>query len=766
MGGGKGGGSQTIGYHYLFDILFGLGRGPINQLVEIKVADKTAWSGAAMDNTVFGISKPSLFGGEKKEGGIQGPFRLFMGRHDQVLPGSGSANCGKSGPYSGSRTLPNVKTAIGGLISEFRGTTMLWYSGLISSMNPYPKEWSFRVRRHSKGWFNDDPWYAVMAKVELASGTIEAMNPAHIIYECFTNPEWGRGLPAAMIDENSFVYAANKLCQEGFGLCMAWQRKEEIDQFVNLVLEHIAGGYYTDPETGKIVLKLVRSDYSEADLPLFTPTSGLLDITDEDDASQSEAFNEIIGTGRDPITNEDFNVRVHNLASRHSQSGFNTLDKDFSGIPTKDLLARVLQRELRIHASGLKKKTVVLDRRGWKIRPGMVFKIQDARRGIGGMVLRAGEITEQSFRDGKITIKAVQDVYSLPTISYVTPTDSTWVPPPTQAVAPAAERLVEPNYRDMVRKLGVTVMNTLDPTDAYIGALALAPNAVMYEYVLATRAAGEPDFSDDAIGPFTGAATLTDAIGPYDTTFEITGETDFTEDLIGQAILVDEEQMGVVDYDDVTHILTVERGVSDTIPAAHLAAATVWTIDDDLVSDARTYAAGETVEAYVLTKTSSDVLDPADTDMLSLELTGRQGRPYPPANVEVDGDLALELPLPHVEHDEPEITWVHRDRLLQEDQLVGHTEASVGPEAGTTYTIRVYDKDAPTVAIRTVAAIAGTTWTYLNVDQATDGNPKGVYIELESVRDGLASHQRYRFFVGLQSGYGLDYGYNYGGATI
>src|SRR5690349_14991246 len=156
--GGKG--SQTIGFHYLFDILFGLSRGPLNEVVTIQVADKTAWEGpGGCGDDVHAIQKPELFGGEKKEGGIQGPFRIFFGRHDQVLPGAGSADCGNSGPMDGSRTLPDVKATIGGLVSEFRGSTMLWYSGLISSMNPYPKPWSFRLRRYSPGWYDDVCWY-------------------------------------------------------------------------------------------------------------------------------------------------------------------------------------------------------------------------------------------------------------------------------------------------------------------------------------------------------------------------------------------------------------------------------------------------------------------------------------------------------------------------------------------------------------------------------------------------------------------------------
>jgi hypothetical protein len=764
MGGGKGG-SQTIGYHYIFDILFGLGRGPVNELAEIMVADKKAWIGSAIDNTPFGISKPSLFGGEKKEGGIQGPARLFMGDEDQILPGSGSAYCGKGGPLSGNQTIPNVKTAIGGLISEMRGTTMLWYSGLISSMNPYPKEWSFRVRRYNAGWFNNVPWYPVMARVLMAAGTIHAMNPAHIIYECLTNPLWGRGLPESLIDENSFIYAANMLCNEGFGLCMAWQRKEEIDHFIQLVLDTISAGLYADPESGKMVLKLIRDDFEEDDLPTFTPTSGLLDIVDDDSASQDGAFNEVIGTGRDPITNEDFQVRVHNLAARQSQGAFNTLDKDFSGIPTKDLMARVLQRELRVHSSGLKRFTVVLDRAGWRIRPGMPFRIADARRGIANMVLRAGEITDQSFRDGRVTIKAVQDVFGMPSTSFVTPVPGTWTPPPQEAAPPSDGRFVEPNYRDMVIRVGSVAMAGLDPTDAYMGAIALSPSGVMPEFVLATRAAGETDFAEHTAF-FTGAGTLTDAITHYQTDFNITGVFDFTDDIEGQVILVGDEEMGVVTYDSVTGDITVERGVADTIPMAHSAGATVWTIDDDLGTDFRVYAAGETVEGYILTKTSSEVLDPSETTMLTLELTGRQGRPYPPGDVQVNAELVFAMVLPHVSRDEPEITWVHRDRLLQEDQIVGHEEPSVGPEAGVTYTIRVLDKDDPDglPPIRTETGIAGTSWQYTNALIAADGSPSAVWFELESVRDGIASHNVYRFYVVLESGYGYGYGYNYGGA--
>jgi hypothetical protein len=751
---------QTIGYHYLFSMLFGIGRGPLNELRTIMVADKIAWEGPLCSGDVQAITKPDLFGGEKGEGGIQGPFRLFFGAPDQVLPGAGTVNCGFKGPLAGVRTLPDVKTTIGGLISEFRGVTMLWFDGLISSMNPYPKEWSFRVRRYSAGWYNDVCWYPIKSVIFMAAGHVHAMNPAHIIYQCLTDPVWGRGLPTALVDENSFIYAANTLCSEGFGLCLPWLRKEEIDQFIAIVQDYIDCFLYPDPETGKMTIRLLRNDYVEADLPLFTPSSGLIEIQEDAASSQDDIFNEMIGQGFDPISKKAFTVRAHNLAARQSQGAPNPESRDLSGIPTRDLMGRVLQRDLKKMCSGLKKFIVVLDRSGWRIRPGMPFKVQDTRRGIEQVILRAVEVTDQSFKDGRVTIKCTEDVFGLPETTYIATTDSTWAPPSSEAIPAAGQAIFEANYRDIVLRQGAANTQALAPTTALFGVVALAPDPAMHQFDLDSRAVGEPTYQTTS-GSFTGAGTLVDAITILQTVFEITGAFDLPENIVGQAIVIGAEQMSVEAYDTVTHMMTVKRGVTDTVPTPHAAASSLWTIDDDFASDARSYASGEDVEALVLTRTGSDLLDPADATLMTLTLAGRHARPYPPALVTVDGLEALTLP--QVEHPVPVFDWVARNRILQEDQLVGYTEAAIAAEAGTTYNIRIYDATSLAL-LRTVAALASGPWTYDAAMQVADGDPIAVYIELESERDTLASYQHHRFRVQLKSGYGYGYGYNYGGA--
>ena len=748
-----GGRSQTIGYRYFMSLLSGLCRGPINELVEIEAGDEKAWGVGATDSTPQRINAPNLFGGEKKEGGINGPFQVFMGEPDQVLP----TVRGPSIPRV-TKGLPPVKESIGtGRVSELRGVVTVWFDGLVSAMNPYLKEWAFRVRRYSKGWFNDDCWYPEKALIILAEGQVYAMNGAHILYEAITNPQWGRGEKVSRLDENSFIYGANTLCKESFGLCLAWYRKEEIDVFIQKVVDLIGGTIYTDRETGLITFRLIRNDYVVADLPLFTPETGLLDIREDDTGSADSGYNEVIGTGRDPITNQDFQVRAQNLAAFQSQKAVSSLDQDYRGIPTKELLSRVVLRDLRANADGLKRYTVVLDRRAWRIAPGMPFRIADPRRGLANVVLRAGEIDDGNMIDGKIVIKAVQDVFGLPETSYVEPSEPGWTPPSKVALPAAESRLVEASYRDVYLALGPTDAEAVPADAGYIGTLALAPNTTTYQYDLATKATGE-EYEVRVLGSFTGNAAISEAVGPLDTVIPYANPSSFDEENIGQALLLGDEIVRLDALDEDTLTATVARGTADTIPQAHLAGARLWTLDDDLISDQRAYDSGEAAFAKVLTRTSTDALALDAAPELSVDVTARQGRPYPPAAVTVDGDSIYGLVGEHVE---PVLAWVERNRLTQGDHLVGHGEAGVVAEAGTTYTIRVFDPDDN--LLRTEAGIAALTWTYDTAMQGDDGGPSFVNIELASVRDGIESYQHYRFRVVLKSGWGYGWGLNWGG---
>lgn len=834
----KGGGTQ--GYRYYLSLLSGLCRWGAH-VVEIRVGDKPVWSGDTAGGETDFIDAPEIFGGDDKEGGIQGPFRVFSGAKDQVLPGIDSG-------------LPSIKASIGGRVPEMRGVTTLWFDGLVAAMNPYLKTWKFRVQRGTDGWHDDDCWYpekavvylggnsvnvttnrasdlpvsgnddsktitftrnvqegdavtingvtinyvaekpeeleivpnynrersvrnlanyvnarstqfkvvasytatTVTFKPDFAKQKINAMNPAHIVYQCYTDPAWGRGFPRSFIDENSFIYAANRLCNEAFGLTIIWYRKEDVDQFIQKVCDLVGAVTYTDRETGLLVFKLVRDDYDINDVPLFTYGTGLLSIDADDSASSDNSYNEIIGSSIDPVTNLGFQVRAQNLAAFQAQGSISSLDQDYKGIPTKELLQRVTLRDLRAMGSGLKKYNLTLDRKAWRVTPGSVIRVSAPERGLTNVVLRVAEIDDGNMVNGAIKVKAAIDVFGLPDTVYQESVQSGWAAPSRVAVPPPDERLVEVSYRNLYRRVGAGDAQAAQATDTFIGQLATPPNATTLEYDLQTRPDGG-GYQTYATGPFTGNAMLSLDLLPTDTVATFEQATMFDADNIGQVLLIGDEAVRLDAIDTDASTITITRGVEDTLPQAHKAGDLFWTIDDDLVSDKQTYATGETVFSRVLTRTASQVLDPALADELSIVLAGRQARPYPPANVEVDGVSIYEA---RGEAPEPVITWATRNRITQGDQVVGYFEPSIDPEDGTTYRIRIYEGDN---LVRSVEDIAETTFTYDADMQAADNvTAANIRVELESVRDGLTSWQTNSFIVALKAGWGYGWGTNWG----
>jgi hypothetical protein len=752
MGAGK---KQTIGYRYFFSIHMGLGRGPVNEIAEVRAGDLPAYTDSIViedSGQLVYIDKPDLFGGEKKEGGIQGSMYVYNGARDQQLQGRLPG-------------LPAIATSLGGDVPNFRGIVSCWFNGMVCAMNPYPKEWSFRVRRSTAGWWNNTPWYPSKARVVLNSESgkqVHAMNGSHILYEVNTNPEWGRGMPSELIDENSFIRAANQICDEGLGLCIPWFRQETIKDFIPIVINHIGAVQYVDRETGKLAIRLIRGDYNIDDLPLFTPDTGLLDILDDDSSGEETSYNEIVVKGFDPTTKEDISVRVQNLASIQSQGEIISNTIEYKGLPTRDLCARVALRELKVQLP-LRKLTVILDRRGWRIQPGMPFRISYPKRGIENMILRAGECDDGTLTSGKISVKAVQDIFGMPDTSFVVPEPGNWTPPNFTAQPSPETRLYELNWRDYYIRSAQSDRDAVDLGTSFIAEMAKSPPEVSTQgFDIATRLSTEPDFILYGTGGFTAWLSLGADILPLDTSLTVAEENraNFaTEYTAGMVVMIDDEHLQFVSFDEDTGVAVLLRGVADTIPAAHIAGVTIWLVDDEMVSDNREYQDGETVEAKALTRTTTELLPLADAQTDSLEVNQRVFRPYPPGNVRVGSISIYESYGAFVE---PEVTWAHRDRLLQQDVPIGHGEASVGPEAGVTYTIRVFAEDGVTL-LREEDVGSVDTWTYDSAMQTADGAVDRVFIELESARETVSSQFHYRFEVVLTVGWGYGWGYSWGG---
>lgn len=270
---------------------------------------------------------------------------------------------------------------------------------------------------------------------------------------------------------------------------------------------------------------------------------------------------------------------------------------------------------------------------------------------------------------------------------------------------------------------------------------------------------------------FTPLASLGVALDYLDHTVQL-GRANFprTDSLtVGMAALVDDEFMKVTALGPGT--VAVARGTADTVPARHPANALMWFINAPVVgSDRKEYSAGETTSVKYSPYTAgggSFPMESSDIDVVTHNW--RFYRPYPPGKLLVRGQRWYEQQ--SLSADEPMmlVTWAHRDRTLQADQLIDHDLGDIGPEPGTSYTIRIYD-DKGTL-LRTEAGIMAQTrdrwgtpipaaWTYswrqamqdFGFDQATQGSMVKVgKLTLFSTRDGFDSWQGYEINFDLDT---------------
>lgn len=728
--------SQTIGYKYFMAIHMGFARGPIDQIVELEVGGKQAWpipngtditSGpnppvgipTVTDDTVILINAPELFGGDKGEGGIEGPCRIMMGKPSQVVE-------------------PTIKAALGGVVPDFRGVATAYFDGHICSLNPYPKPWKWRVRRHLAGW-DGDPWYPETVKIVYAGGAIIAMNPAHMIYECATNRDWGRGFPRELIDDASFRRCADTLMAENIGLCMRYNRQSNLGEFVETVLNHIQGVIYTSRETGLITFDLIRDDYDPDDLPTFDYDTGLLSIEKPEIASREDVVNEIIVKYKDPITNTERSVRAHNLASIQTQGAKNSNTVEYPGAPTGGIAALFAARDLRVAANSGRRYTVILDRRAWRLIPGSVFRVSAPDKGIANLILRAGKITDPDIKDGKITITAVPDVFGLPKQSFYSVQTSQWSQPNRKALAPTYQTVREATYRDLFNALSRNDLDQVGTQECYAVAMATKPTNLSLNFSLFTKTTSENDYVSRDTDAFSPTFVISTAIGPRDTVIP------FSKDIDGsQAILPCAGQLGgeILRIDAITYnssgvggSITVARGCVDTVPQAHAAQEPLILFDRFTSFDPREYAMSEVVQGKNITNTSSESLALADATTLQTTMAQRQGRPYGPGNVQINGASMFDS-IP--QKDDISVKFYHRNRIMLQDQLLGFFDASYDLEPGATYTIVFKDSNK---TYRTVTGFTGSEYVYQKSDQLADGLKSGttISVTLSVFRDGMQS---------------------------
>ena len=253
------------------------------------------------------------------------------------------------------------------------------------------------------------------------------------------------------------------------------------------------------------------------------------------------------------------------------------------------------------------------------------------------------------------------------------------------------------------------------------------------------------DYVQTGAGTFASILALDAPLGRFDTIINYTRFRFSSVDAIevGMAVMVGEEIMSVVAVGVLS--ITVGRGCADTIPAEHPKDAIAWIFDSSNVgSDQVERSASDTVAVKVSPFTIGGGGVPTETVVpLEVTMNWRFFRPYPPGRMQINGEPWTTPAVVDANTAALHLTWAHRDRVLQADKLVPHEAAPVGPEPGTTYTLRVLHPVTGAL-VRTEVGLVGSEAYYRRAQAIHDlGQTDSGRITFTSSRDGLDAWQAY-----------------------
>lgn len=701
MGKGK---SVTIGYRH-FMTLFSLYGRSCDYLGGIVAGDETAYDGEFTGSGSLVINKPQLFGGDKKEGGIVGTLYVRLGEESQ-LPN------------------PLMQALVPGPWPAHRGMTTTVFDGQIGAMNPYIKAWKVRWGGFTAGW-TTPVWHPELCRIG------RGKNAMHILYQAFTDTVMGMGLDPTTIDETSWLKAAQTCYDEGLGLCLPFRRSDGgIARYVQTVCDHIGGIWGVDSATGKITFTLFRKDYDIEDLPVLD-ASNILRIEEFETPALNGSTNTITAVGMDPVTGKEISATFNNNANVMAQGRAVPDKRQYPGFWNREQVAKAAGRDCMMESSLLSRITLVTKKSSglWNTKRGDVFALSWPKKKWLSVPVRVIDVDKGEQLNSEITMTLIQDFDGMAAASYVADTGSNWTPPNDAPEALTMQAVYEATWRDLVRSMRPADLQLVEPESGYLIALGGRPdNSVAYGYELRTRVDSAP-YDEAAYGDFTPTGVLAFTLAGGATSCTLNNGRDLAQVQVGAEWVCGGEHGRVTSINPDTGAVGIARGCVDTVPVQEIAAGTrMWFVDTLRAEDPTEYLDGETVNAKLLTKARQGVLDESLATAVNLTLDSRAARPYPPAKLRINGAAWPASTFCRIT-----LGWVHRDRELQADQLIDTEAARIGPEAGTTYNVRVYQQ--PSTLLHQQSGIAGNSYTH-DFLLASD---VGLRIEVEAVRDGLIS---------------------------
>lgn len=703
----------VTGYNYYLGVQLVYGYGECDEFLQLRADDKvlnisnTTFTG---DVCSFNINSPTILDNDDPPNGIKGDCKLYKGTFTQPT----------NAYLSAAWNEPDM--------SAFRPLLHLVMEKCYLGNTDTPPPITLIARRCP------NPLGLTGGKHNVNGDS----NIACAVYEVMTNNMWGMKIPEDKIDLDSFIDCGNTLAEEGLGISMLVQSSLLGKDLMAEMLRHGDGIVYADPVTGLYTMVLARKDYDEEDLLVIDDSNIVPDTFEFSRTSWEMTKNTIIVQYTDRETFDVKPVQYQDLANIDVRGGMiDSEEISFLGFSNAGAALNAAARASKVKASPLVSSRFSVNRIGYQLRPGSVFRLQKPNRGLSNIIMRVIELSYGTLDQPAIQISAMEDVFAVNAVAYEDPGTGDWEPP-VGSIGPLAQQAVmeapafgaEDLSRRFVITLGVPANNAVMAYDVWtdpVGGTAFqqtnAVDALTPSGVLAggiSRTGPEVDTTGFTISAVVGVADI-EAGSP--------GSREAGENLL----LIDDELMA---WDDITNngdgtftITGVFRAVLDTSAEDHATGARVFFLSEGAgTTNEDGYGADLTLNTKLTPKSIIETVPLADVTAMSLTTAARALRPLPPAKLRMNsavvgsgasftGDVTF--------------SWAHRNRF--DENIASQADASQTPEDDMTYNVRIYASSNALLASAIDVSGSATTGVFR---LAVSGDMR---LEIESVRDGYTS---------------------------
>lgn len=595
------------------------------------------------------------------------------------------------------------------------------------------KEAGFQQLNLYADFFSNDEYPANTWSIP--SGDI---NPIHKIREILTD-DTAMHKPESSVNNENFIKAADQIYDEALGISWSITEKSCMDA-INELCYHIEAGIRVNRQTGLYEMVLFRDDWFDEDEIHIISESKIksmsYEITNADEVINQVNVNYY---DRENIKNSSFSISESGLIQTLNRVNAETVDFPyFMNMRNAEIVANW---KLKLLSTGVYKGTFTT---GWrearKWNRYDLIRLPWSKRWTGTILVRIMSINLGRPTNNEVSIEFVEVVPATgmmnTTIVADDPMDTKPQPP-----QPSTAKVFELTYFEAVQAFSEREVNAElsdNPEVGYLCAIAEKPQNNSLNAALHVDSGN--GFERVATVNYCETAYLDQAIDRMSSSFTIKNVGNITSVRVGSQIFINDEIMVYQSYDAETKVLTVKRGAFDLIPQNHATDSILYFADDFVAVDRTLYVYGEVMNAKVLTTTPSGVLALSDALTYEVIFNSRAIRPYPPANVKINGEYWLD----EIETDLV-LTWVDRNRSQQTGgEIIGWFEGSVTIEPGTlTYLILTeYDLSQTILATNNVNVTGSSSYTM--PASSMQANTRTIEIVLKTIRDG---HECFQPFV-------------------